>query len=80
MNDDDENADLLCRRLKGMPCQVNLIPLNDTKKYEGNGADQDRLQSFKSVLDKNGIPCTVRLKRGIDIDAGCGQLAAEQSS
>ena len=80
LNDDYENADLLCRRLKGMPCQVNLIPLNDTKKYEGSGADQDRLQSFKSVLDKNGIPCTVRLKRGIDIDAGCGQLAAEQSS
>ena len=78
LNDDYENADLLCRRLKGMPCQVNLIPLNDTKKYEGSGADQDRLQRFKSVLDKNGIPCTVRLKRGIDIDAGCGQLAAEQ--
>ena len=80
LNDDNENAELLCRRLQGMPCQVNLIPLNDTKKYEGSGADQDRLQSFKSVLDKNGIPCTVRLKRGIDIDAGCGQLAAEQSS
>ena len=78
LNDDPENADLLCRRLKGMPCHVNLIPLNDTKKYEGSGADQDRLQRFKSVLDKNGIPCTVRLKRGIDIDAGCGQLAAEQ--
>ena len=40
----------------------------------------DNCALAKSVLDKNGIPCTVRLKRGIDIDAGCGQLAAEQSN
>ena len=41
--------------------------------------DYDRIQRFKSVLDKNGIPCTIRLKRGIDIVAGCGQLVTEQS-
>ena len=79
LNDNYENADLLCRRLKGMLCHVNLIPLNNTKKYEGSGSNHDRTQSFKSVLDKNGIPCSVRLKRGIDIGAGCGQLLAEQS-
>ncbi|MBO7048349.1 MAG: radical SAM protein, partial [Spirochaetia bacterium] len=77
LNDDYENAELLCKRLEGMRCHVNLIPLNDNKKYKGIGADQERIQSFKSVLDKNGIPCTVRLKRGIDINAGCGQLAAD---
>ena len=80
LNDDHENAELLCKRLEGMRCHVNLIPLNDTKKYKGGVEEHDRIQRFKSVLDKNGIPCTVRLKRGIDIDAGCGQLAAEKSS
>ena len=75
LNDDYENAELLCKRLEGMRCHVNLIPLNDNKKYKR--ADQDTIQSFKSVLDKNGIPCTVRLERGIDINAGCGQLAAD---
>ena len=79
LNDNYENAVQLCKRLKGMLCHVNLIPLNSTNKYEGSGSNHDRTQSFKSVLDKNGIPCSVRLKRGVDIGAGCGQLLAEQN-
>lgn len=79
LNDNYENAVQLCKRLKGMLCHVNLIPLNSTEKYAGSGSNHDRTQSFKSVLDKNGIPCSVRLKRGIDIGAGCGQLLAEQN-
>ena len=78
LNDNYENAVQLSKRLKGMLCHVNLIPLNNTDKYEGSGSNYDRTQSFKSVLDKNGIPCSVRLKRGVDIGAGCGQLLAEQ--
>ena len=79
LNDNYENAVALCKRLKGMLCHVNLIPLNSTQKYEGSGSNHDRVNSFKSVLDKNGIPCSVRLKRGIDIGAGCGQLLAEEN-
>lgn len=78
LNDNYENAMALSRRLKGMLCHVNLIPLNSTGKYEGSGSNHDRVASFKSVLDRNGIPCSVRLKRGIDIGAGCGQLASEE--
>lgn len=78
LNDNYENAMALSRRLKGMLCHVNLIPLNSTGKYEGSGSNHDRVTSFKSVLDRNGIPCSVRLKRGIDIGAGCGQLASEE--
>ena len=78
LNDNYENAVQLSKRLKGMLCHVNLIPLNSTQKYEGSGSNYDRVQSFKSVLDRNGIPCSVRLKRGIDIGAGCGQLASEE--
>ena len=78
LNDNYENAVQLSKRLKGMLCHVNLIPLNSTKKYGGSGSNYDRVNSFKSVLDRNGIPCSVRLKRGIDIGAGCGQLLAEE--
>lgn len=78
LNDNYENAVLLSKRLKGMLCHVNLIPLNSTDKYDGSGSNHDRVQSFKSVLDRNGIPCSVRLKRGIDIGAGCGQLVSEE--
>ena len=79
LNDNYENAVQLSKRLKGMLCHVNLIPLNSTNKYSGTGSNHDRVSSFKSVLDRNGIPCSVRLKRGIDIGAGCGQLLAEEN-
>ena len=79
LNDNYENAVALCKRLKGMLCHVNLIPLNSTKKFEGSGSNHDRVESFKSVLDRNNIPCSVRLKRGIDIGAGCGQLVSEEN-
>jgi 23S rRNA (adenine2503-C2)-methyltransferase len=78
LNDNYENAVQLSKRLKGMLCHVNLIPLNSTKEFDGSGSNHDRVQSFKSVLDRNGIPCSVRLKRGIDIGAGCGQLVSEE--
>ncbi len=79
LNDSAENAIQLSRRLKGMLCHVNLIPLNSTKKYDGSGSSYDRVKSFKMVLDRAGIPCSVRLKRGIDIGAGCGQLLSEET-
>ena len=78
LNDNYENALALSKRLKGMLCHVNLIPLNSTGKFDGSGSNHDRVSSFKSALDRNGIPCSVRLKRGIDIGAGCGQLASEE--
>ena len=79
LNDNYENAVALSKRLKGMLCHVNLIPLNSTSKFDGSGSNHDRVSSFKSVLDRAGIPCSVRLKRGIDIGAGCGQLVSEEN-
>ena len=79
LNDNYENAVALSKRLKGMLCHVNLIPLNSTSKFEGSGSNHDRVSSFKSVMDRNGIPCSVRLKRGIDIGEGCGQLVSEEN-
>jgi 23S rRNA (adenine2503-C2)-methyltransferase len=54
---------------------VNLIPLNPTKKFEGGPSKTERVDAFRAALEQEGIACTVRVARGVDIAAGCGQLA-----
>jgi 23S rRNA (adenine2503-C2)-methyltransferase len=56
---------------------VNLIPLNPTRGYRGHASDRDARQRFREVLDRAGVPNTLRVRRGIDIAAGCGQLKAD---
>jgi 23S rRNA (adenine2503-C2)-methyltransferase len=75
VNDTPEVARKLASKLKGMLCHVNAIPLNPTAGYEGRATDRQRAAVFKQTLEQAGIPCTIRMKRGIDIQAGCGQLA-----
>ncbi len=77
VNDGVDQARELGFLLKGMLCHVNVIPLNPTRKYAGKATTHQRAEEFKSELEKHGIPCTVRIRRGIDIQAGCGQLATE---
>ena len=75
-NDSPEEARQLGRLLRGLPAQVNLIPLNPTGGYEGEPTRAEPVRLFQSVLrEEFGLPCTVRQRRGIDISAGCGQLA-----
>lgn len=57
---------------------VNMIPLNPTRGYRGRASDQDQRATFRGILDRAGVPNTLRVRRGIDIAAGCGQLKAEQ--
>ncbi len=76
VNDTPEVARRLASLLKGMLCHVNAIPLNPTTGYTGKATTRERAESFKQALEQNGIPCTVRVRRGIDIQAGCGQLAS----
>ncbi|HVU11166.1 MAG TPA: 23S rRNA (adenine(2503)-C(2))-methyltransferase RlmN [Phototrophicaceae bacterium] len=73
-NDTPEQAHALGRLLKGLHCHVNLIPLNPTSDYHGGPSAQGRIDAFIAILSEYGIPATVRIRRGIDIDAGCGQL------
>jgi 23S rRNA (adenine2503-C2)-methyltransferase len=56
---------------------VNMIPLNPTQGYRGHASAQERRAKFQAVLEQAGIPNTMRVRRGIDIAAGCGQLKAE---
>lgn len=78
VNDSYKEAEQLSKLLKGMLCHVNLIPLNATKAYDKTGSPRERVAEFKMVLDRAGIPCSIRLKRGVDIGAGCGQLLYNQ--
>ena len=78
VNDNPEQAILLASKLKGMLCHVNAIPLNPTLGYSGQATTRERAEKFKQILNEHGIPCTIRLRRGIDIQAGCGQLASQK--
>ncbi|MEL6403715.1 MAG: 23S rRNA (adenine(2503)-C(2))-methyltransferase RlmN [Chloroflexota bacterium] len=73
-NDTPEEAQKLGKLLKGLHCHVNIIPLNPTGGYAGKPADPQAINEFIEILDSYGISATVRVRRGIDIDAGCGQL------
>ena len=77
VNDKREQAKLLAKLLKGMLCHVNLIPLNPTRGYDGRESSRENINKFRQILNKAGIPNTLRIRRGIDIHAGCGQLRQE---
>jgi 23S rRNA (adenine2503-C2)-methyltransferase len=58
--------------------KVNLIPYNPTDSgFDGSG--REAIAVFRETLERNGVPATVRLTRGRDIDAACGQLAARSA-
>lgn len=79
VNDTPETARRLASLLKGLNCHVNAIPLNPTTGYTGKATDRQRAEKFKESLEQAGVPCTIRMRRGIDIAAGCGQLAGSAS-
>ena len=75
-NDSPEHARAVGTLLRGLPAQVNLIPLNPTSGYDGTPTHTVAAKNFQRVLaDEFKLPSTVRQRRGIDIAAGCGQLA-----
>ena len=72
VNDHDWQADLIARKLRGMPGHVNLIPLNEVA--ESPYRPSRRLAAFQKRLESHGVTATVRRSLGGDIDASCGQL------
>ncbi|MGQ9815455.1 MAG: 23S rRNA (adenine(2503)-C(2))-methyltransferase RlmN, partial [Candidatus Roseilinea sp.] len=86
VNDTIEQAELLVAYIRsiGDPkkegrnmIHVNMIPLNPTGGYAGRATGRTQARKFSEVLTAAGIPNTIRVRRGIDIHAGCGQLKAE---
>ena len=74
VNDSKENAKELLRRMKGLPCHFNLIPLNHVEESPLKPSTKEAVALFQKTLEDGGIPATVRRTLGGDIDASCGQL------
>lgn len=74
VNDGDEHAWELVKKLRDMLCHVNLIPVNDVKERNYVKSTADRVKRFAGILNENGVETTVRRKLGSDIHAACGQL------
>ncbi len=79
VNDGIEQAEELARLVQGIICHVNIIRLNPTNGYDAAAPSRKKASAFRDILVSNGIPCTIRVRRGIDIHAGCGQLAGHKS-
>ncbi len=77
-NDSASQARAVGRLLAGLRCQVNLIPLNPTGGFAAEPSDAEALARFRTILGESGIPTSVRQRRGIEIAAGCGQLAGSE--
>ena len=74
VNDTVESAKQLAYYLHDLKCNINLIPYNPTEKNDYKRSPNDRIMKFKYLLEHSGKKVTVRLERGGDIDAACGQL------
>ncbi len=73
-NDTPRHAEKLISLLKGRPCHVNLIRLNEVKEKNLLGADDKMAYRFLGKLEKGGLSATLRRRMGVDIDGACGQL------
>ena len=74
VNDQPEQARSLAKKLHGLLCHVNLIPLNPTAESPYGRTPYERVKAFEAILRGAGIPSTLRVEKGIEIAAGCGQL------
>ncbi len=80
VTDTEQQATALAARVAGMLAHVNLIPLNPTEAFDGVPSSPERISRFTQILSRHHVPYTLRLRRGLDIQAGCGQLRARQSA
>lgn len=75
INDTDRDIDALVAYCKRIPVKVNLIQYNSIGAARFQQASQSIVAKYQRILEKNGIVSTIRISRGADIDAACGQLA-----
>jgi 23S rRNA (adenine2503-C2)-methyltransferase len=76
VNDSNDQARQLASLVGDMLAHINLIPLNPTSASSFRESSPAKVRAFQQILRRQGVPNTVRLRRGIDIQAGCGQLRA----
>ena len=73
-NDTDEDAERLYMLMQGVPAKVNLIPYNENPDRDILRPSDDRVKSFQHFLVSRGVHCSIRITRGQDVSAACGQL------
>lgn len=78
INDSPSHARELTGLLSGLLCHVNLIPLNPTVGSDWRSSPKGVVLAFQRELVKDDVPVTVRIDRGLDIQAGCGQLRSRR--
>ena len=74
LNDSAEQARSLAKRLRNLPARVNLIPLSPIAEFNGRPPPPAARRAFQGILEQAGINTTLRVSRGIGINAACGQL------
>lgn len=77
LNDTITSAKQLAAYLKDIKCNINLIPYNPTAKNDYKRPSNNSIMKFKYLMEHSGKKVTVRLERGGDIDAACGQLSGK---
>lgn len=80
LNDSAQHAEQLANLLGGLLCHVNLIPLNPTSASPYQRSPYARVLEFQRILQRAKIPTTLRVEKGIEIAAGCGQLRQKVSA
>jgi 23S rRNA (adenine2503-C2)-methyltransferase len=78
VNDSDDDARRLVLLVRDLRAKVNLIPFNPHPLSPFARPSDDRVESFRAILDRGHVSCFVRTTRGLDIDAACGMLGAKK--
>ena len=78
LNDSAELAEELCRRLSGLLCHVNVIPVNPVAECGFERPKEERIRRFIGILENHHVPVTRRREMGKSIDAACGQLRSKR--
>ncbi len=77
INDSDAEAYEIARRLRNIPCKINLLPYNESTELPFKSPSRERLLAFQDILRKENYSVFIRTSRGSDISAACGQLAGK---
>lgn len=78
INDSDKDARILARKLRGIPCKINLLPYNECAELPYKSPTRERMLAFQKILLDAHYSVFIRTSRGSDISAACGQLAAKE--
>ena len=79
INDSDKDAKILAKKLRKIPCKINLLPYNECPDLPYKSSTRERMLAFQKVLMNANYSVFIRHSRGADISAACGQLAGKEN-